>query len=135
MTALSNHLENELLDHILRNAAYTTPGTEIWVALYTDSQGDSDSGTEVVTTSAYVRINVTVWDAPAAGATENTNEIDFGTASGGNWGTVTSVGIKDSSTSTGTNNLLLYGDLDSPKVVNDGDGFKFAAGALDVTLA
>ncbi len=36
MTALSNFLENELIDHILRNGAYTTPGTEIWIALYTD---------------------------------------------------------------------------------------------------
>ena len=133
MSAISNYLENELLDHILRDGAWTTPGTEIWLALYTDSQGDSDSGTEA-TGNAYVRINVTAWDAPSGGATENTNEIDFGTASGGNWGTITSVGIRSSSTTSGTDNLLLYGDLDSAKVVNDGDGFKFAAGAVDVTL-
>jgi len=134
MAALSDYLENELIDHILRDGAYTTPSTEIWVALYTDSQGDADSGTEVPTTDAYVRINVTAWDAPSDGDTENTNEIDFGTASGGNWGTITSVGIKDSSTTSGDDNLLIYGDLDSAKVVNDGDGFVFAAGALDVTL-
>ena len=133
MTALSNYLENELIDHILRNGAYTTPGTEVWLALYSDSQGEADSGTEIATGS-YARINVTAWDAPANGDTENTNEESFPTASA-NWGTITSVGVKDSSTSTGTDNLLIYGDLDSPKTVNNGDTFKFAAGALDITLA
>ena len=131
MTALSNYLENELIDHILRNAAYSSPGTAIWISLYTNSQGDSDSGTEV-SGSGYARIQCTGWDAPSNGATANTAEIDFGTASGGAWGTITSVGIKDSSTA---GNLLFYGNLDSPKTVNDGDGFKFAAGDLDVTLA
>jgi hypothetical protein len=134
MTALSNALENALINHLLRNSQHTTPGTNVWIALYTDSQGEADSGTEV-SGNGYARIQVTGWDAPSNGATANTAEIDFGTASGGNWGTITSVDIRDSSTSSGTDNPLLYGDLDSPKVVNDGDGFKFAAGDLDVTLA
>ena len=134
MTALSNYLENELIDHILRNAAYSSPGTDVYIALYTDTQGDSDSGTEV-NGNGYARVNVTSWDAPTNGATANTAEIDFGTASGGAWGTINSIGIKDSSTTSGADNLLFHGSLDSPKTVNDGDGFKIAAGDLDVTLA
>lgn len=131
MSAISNYLENALINHILRNTPYTSPGTAIWIALYTDTQGDSDSGTEV-SGSGYARENVSSWDAPSNGATANTAEIDFGTASGGAWGTINSVGIHDSSSA---GNLLFHGALDSPKTVNDGDGFKFAAGDLDVTLA
>lgn len=133
MTAISNYLENELLDHVFRNAAYTSPGTAIWVALYTNSQGDSDSGTEV-SGGSYARVQVTTWDAPSNGAIANTSDITFTTASA-SWGTVVSVGIKDSSTSTGTDNLLYYGDLTSSKAVGNGDTFKFNAGDLDITLA
>lgn len=133
MTDMSNYLENALINHVLRNTAYTTPGTDVWVSLYSDSQGDSDSGTEIATGS-YARVNVTSWDAPSNGATANTADITFPQATA-NWGTVVSVGIKDSSTTTGTDNLLLYGDLTSSKTVNNGDTFKFNAGDLDVAFA
>lgn len=136
MTALSNYLENALLNHVLRNTGYTSPATNVWIALYTNSQGDSDSGTEV-SGGAYARIRVQGtggWDAPSNGATANTSDITFPTASA-SWGTVTSVGIKDSCSTTGSDNLLFYGDLTSAKTVGNGDTFKFNAGDLDVTLA
>lgn len=133
MTAMSNYLENELIDHVLRNAAYSTPGTDVWVALYTNSQGESDSGTEA-SGGSYARVNATSWTAPSNGATDNSAAITFPQATA-NWGTINSVGIKDSCSGTGTDNLLLYGDLDSPKTVNNNDTFQFAIGDLDVTFA
>ena len=132
MTAMSNYLEDELIDHVLRNAAFSTPGTDIWISLYSDSQDEADGGTEIATGS-YARVNVTAWDAPSNGVTANTADITFPTASA-NWGTVASMGIKDSCSGTGTDNLLLYGDLTSSKTVNNGDTFKFNAGDLDVTF-
>ena len=33
MSALSTYLENKLVDHVLRNTAYTTPGTSVYVGL------------------------------------------------------------------------------------------------------
>lgn len=133
MTAISNYLENALLNHIFRNTAYTSPGTAVWVALYTTAQGDSDSGTEV-TGGSYARVQVQgtgAWDAPSNGAIANTSDITFPTASA-SWGTVVSVGIKDDSVS---GELLYYGNLTSSKAVGNGDTFKFNAGDLDITLA
>ena len=138
MTAKGNYLENAILNHVLRATDHTSPGTNVWIALYTSTQGDSDSGTEV-SGGSYARERVQgtgMWDAPAtgAGATANTAEIAF-TQATGSWGTVQAVSIKDSSTATGTDNLLYWGALTSNKTVNSGDTFKFNAGDLDVTEA
>lgn len=134
MTAKSNYLENAIINHVLRNTAYTSPGTNVYVALYTNTQGDSDSGTEV-TGGSYARVacaGTSNWDAPSNGATANTNDITFPQASA-SWGTINSVGLKDSSTTSGSDNLLYHGSLTSAKTVNNGDTFKFNAGDLDVT--
>lgn len=57
--------------------------------------------------------------------------MDF-TASGGNYGTVTHVGIFDAVTS---GNLLWHGALSASKVIDDGDTLSFAVGNIDLTLA
>lgn len=132
MTEFSDYLETELLDHILRNAAYSSPGTNVWIALYTNQQGDADSGTEV-SGGSYTRVQCTAWDAPSGGQTANTNAITFPEASG-SWGTVNSVGIKDSSSATGTDNLLFYSSLSAAKTVDSGEIFQFNAGNLTVQL-
>lgn len=128
MTAKSNYLENKVIDHILRNTAYSTPGTSIYIALYTTDPGEADGGTEV-SGGSYARVQCTGWDAPSNGATQNTAAITFPTATA-NWGTVTHVGIRDASSA---GNLLYYGALAVSKTVNDGDIFEFLAGALDVS--
>ena len=136
MAAKSNYLENAILNHVLRATSYTSPGTNVWIALYTSAAvGDSDSGTEV-SGGSYARERVQgtgMWDAPAlgAGATANTAEIAF-TQATGSWGTVQSTAIFDDSVS---GILLYHGVLTSPKTVNSGDTFKFNAGDLDVTEA
>lgn len=130
MAALSDYLENALLSHILRNTAYTSPGTSVYVSLWTTNPTDAGNGTEA-TGGSYARVQVTSWDAPSGGATANTGAITFPTATA-DWGDITHVGIHDASTA---GNLLFHGALDSPKTVDNGDVFQFAAGALDVTLA
>jgi hypothetical protein len=136
MSDLSDVLENALLNHVLRDTAYTPPGTNVFIALYTSATSDTGGGTEV-SGGSYARVRVQgtgAWDAPSNGATANTAEIAFPQASA-SWGTITHVAIKDSSTSTGSNNHLWHGALTSPKAVGNGDTFKFSAGDLDVTLA
>ena len=128
MAAMTDYLENELIDHVLRNLAYTSP-TTVYAALFTAAPGEAGGGTEV-SGNAYARTAVT-FGAPTAGATDNTADVTFPTASGGNWGTVTHVAIFDASTA---GNMLLYGALTASKVVNDGDTFKFNTGDLDVTF-
>lgn len=127
MAAMTDYLENELIDHVLRNAAYTSP-TTVYAALFTAAPGEAGGGTEV-TGGAYARTAVT-FGVPTAGATDNTADVTFPTATA-NWGTITDVAIFDASTA---GNMLLYGALTASKVVNNGDTFKFNTGDLDVTF-
>ena len=46
MSALTNFLENELLDHTLGVASYTAPST-VYLSLYTSNPTDADTGTEI----------------------------------------------------------------------------------------
>lgn len=145
MSAMSDYLENKLVDHIFRNRSYTVPST-IYIALFTAAPSDSGGGTEV-SGGSYARVQVgpsdTAWaatqggtpSAPSSGTgglTDNGAAITFATPSA-NWGSITHFGIFDASTS---GNLLFWGALTTPKTVNNGDPApSFATGALDVTLA
>jgi hypothetical protein len=144
MSAFSDYLENKLVDHILRNTAYTMP-TTIYVGLYTAAPSDSGGGTEVQGGS-YARVQVgpstTAWTATQGGTagassgtggqTANAADITFPSPTA-NWGLVTHFGLLDALT---TGNLLFHAALTSSKVVNSGDAApKFLAGALTITFA
>lgn len=128
MSELSNDLETKLINQVLRNTAYTRP-TTVYVALYTDNPTDADVGTEV-TGGSYARQSV-AFGAPSDGATDNSSDITFPTATA-DWGTVTHVGLHDA---VSGGNLLFHSPLAASKVVSNGDTFKFNAGDLDVSLA
>jgi len=130
MSAFSNYLEDKLINHILRNTAYTTPGTSIYVALYTQDPTDAGGAGEV-SGNNYQRVQVSAWNAPSNGATYNTNEIAFPQASG-TWGTISHVAIFDALT---VGNLLFHGQLTTSKLIELGDTFKFPAGDLDISVA
>lgn len=131
MSGKSDFLENELLDHVLGNAAYSAPAT-VYIALFTATPSDTGGGTEV-TGGSYARAsvtnNATNWPAASGGAKANGTEILFTTATA-NWGTVTSFGIFDASTA---GNLIYWGDVSPSKVINSGDTARFAVGDLDIT--
>jgi hypothetical protein len=126
MSSFSDYLENELLDHVFRNAALTSPSA-VYLALYTVAPTDAGGGTEV-SGSGYAREEIT-FGAASGGAISNTAAVEF-TASGGNFGTVVAVGIFDASTS---GNLLAWDGITSAEV-NDGDTISFAIGDIDITL-
>lgn len=128
MSAASNHAETNLLKWSLTTDSVTRP-TTWYVALFTSDPTDAGSGTEV-SGNAYARTSVTfsVTDDTAS----NTGNVTFPTASGGNWGTVSHIGIYDASTS---GNLWYHGSLTASKVVNNGDTFQITTGNLDITLA
>lgn len=131
-TAMSDFLENELLDHVLGNSAYTAPGT-VYIALYTVTPSDTGGGTEV-SGGSYARQavtnNLTNWPAASGGSKSNGVDIDFGTATA-NWGTIVAVAILDAATA---GNFLFWGALTASKTVNNGDGFKFLATKLSVAF-
>lgn len=126
---LANYLKAALLDHILLNTAYTTPGTNVYVSLYVNDPQADDSGTEV-TGGNYARVQLTTWDQPVPGSRDNTSVITFTTASA-DWGLLTHIAIHDASSS---GNLLLFGSLDASVQIDDGDQFKISAGDLVAAL-
>ena len=131
MSALSDFLEDELLDHILDGASWSSPAS-VYVSAHDTSPLDDGSGNEI-SGNDYARVQMTGgFDAASGGATANTAAITFPPANGGNWGTISHIGIWDASTN---GNLLLHGALDDSVVINDGDTLEIAAGDLDVTLA
>ena len=135
-TDMTDYLETEVLEHIFKNTAIFASPTAVFIALYTADPGETGAGTEVANANGYARESVgttgTEWTL-TANAVTNLSDIDFGAASGGNWGTITHTAITDSATWGGGNHLL-NGALTASKVVNDGDSFKFAAGDIDVTF-
>ena len=125
---MSNFLENELYDHVLRNAAYTSP-TNLYVSLHTADPTDAGTGTEV-SGGSYARTAVTM-GAPTNGSGTNSADVQF-PQSTADWGTVTHIGIWDATTS---GNMLFHTPLDTNKNITTGDVFKIAAGSLTVTFA
>jgi hypothetical protein len=154
MAALSNFLENKLIDFLFRgqalgitgaSAASGTGPTTIYVALYTSSPTDAGGGTEV-TGGSYARVAVTSslanWagtqsagsttaSSGTSGTTSNNNAITF-PAPTANWGTVVAAALLDASTG---GNILAYGALTNNKTINNGDAApSYPAGALTFQL-
>jgi len=137
MADLSDFLENTIINHILRNQAYT-PATAIYVALFTADTGlEADAGVSgEVSGGSYARQAVTL-AAASGGASSNSGDIAFPTATG-DWGEITHAAIVDHETNVtwGTNvHVLMWHALTAPKTVNTGDTFKILEGDLDVTIA
>lgn len=146
MAAMSNYLENKLVDHCLRGVSFTAP-TGIHVALFTADPTDANSGTEVSggnyaraalapSTSNWASTGgATTTTNPSAGTlgeTSNNLAITFNTPSA-SWGTVTHFGIYDASTG---GSLLFHGALTAPKTIGATDPApSFAISALKLTFA
>lgn len=135
--ALTTFAANELLDHLFSVTSYTMPAN-IYIGLFTSAPTDaytsgSPTGTEV-SGSAYARVEIlaTMLVAAASRAITTDEDITFAAASGGNWGTITHVGIFDASTN---GNLLWWSALTASKTVNDGDIFEITAGNFDAAFS
>jgi hypothetical protein len=142
MTAASNYLEKKVLDHVLRNTAYSQP-SGLWLALFNNTSGNAatnlEAGTLTDETStsgtAYVRKTI-AFDAatgtnPTVALSTATVTFDAATA---DWGTITHVAIMDSVTA-GAGNVLFYGAVTTSKTIQTGDTFQVTAGNLTIALA
>tara|TARA_Y100000004_G_C8731071_1_gene334325 strand:+ start:18 stop:458 length:441 start_codon:yes stop_codon:yes gene_type:complete len=146
MSALTEYLENKLINHVFRNVAYTTPGTSIYVGLigYYESGGSNgleqglkpyNAANKELSGGSYARVQHTDWRSPytigTSGVIDNNTAVTFPTATG-NWGMVSGVIIADASTE---GNVLMHGALTTPRDVKSGDVFKFNANDLDITFS
>jgi len=130
MAALSDHAENLLLNYLMTGTSVTRP-TNWYVALYTGAPSDAGGGTEL-SGSGYARQTIDFDVATGTGGTtDNSADVVF-TAAGGDWGTITHIGIHDAATS---GNLLWHGAMSTSKTVTDGDSLQFSAGNVDLTIA
>jgi hypothetical protein len=150
MAAYSDYLKNKLIDHLFRSSTFSKPSA-LAIALCTVAPVDSDTGAltgkEVTNANGYARVAVSPsdsnWEATqggivgdssgTTGITRNVNSVVFPAATGSGWGTITHVAIVDNST-YGAGNLLLWGALDNPEVVNSGDNFQFSVSALAIEI-
>jgi hypothetical protein len=79
-----------------------------------------------------IRCSGSNWYEPTTGSTTNLNDIIFYSPPIPNdWGRITHVVIFDALTS---GNALFWGKLRSPIYITAGDGLKFEAGSVDITL-
>lgn len=143
MSAMTDYLENQLVDHIFRTASFSKPSV-LAIALFTAAPGEAGGGTEVAGGS-YARVQLNPADANwnatqggtvgassgSSGLTDNASDITF-PAPTADWGQVTHFAILDAASG---GNMLMYGALTTAKTVNNGDPApKFTAGDLDITF-
>lgn len=131
MSSFSNFLANKVIDHMLRNQAYTPPAV-VYVALFTAADGlEANAPTAEVSASGtgYARKAVTL-AAAANGVTTNSADVLFDAASA-NWGTITHAAIMDAATA---GNVLMWVELSAAKTIEATDVFVITAGNLDITL-
>lgn len=144
MSAMSNFLENALVDQLFRGQSAPTTST-LYVGLLTSAPSDAGGGTEV-SGGSYARVSVssslanwagtqsagsTVASSGTGGQTSNNAAITFPTPTAG-WGTVTHFGIYDAASN---GNLLFYGQLTIAKTINEADTVTFPAASLSITFA
>lgn len=144
MAAMSDYLENKLIDALFRAQAYTMPAN-VYLALFTAAPSDTGGGTEV-TGGSYARVAVVSalanWAGTQAAGSTSASSGNTGTTSNNaaitfpaptaNWGTITHFALMDAAT---VGNVLFQGALNTSKTVNSGDAApQFAAGALSIQL-
>lgn len=130
MAALSNYLENEIIDWLMRGQSYSPPA-DLYIALYTTAPTAAGGGVEV-SGGSYARVAVvssladwagtqgagtTTASTGTSGTTSNNNNITYPTPTAA-WGTVVAFGVMDASTG---GNLLFFANLTTAKTINNGD--------------
>lgn len=143
MAAMSDYLENKIIDQVFRGQAYSFPAT-LYVGLFTAAPSDTGGGTEA-SGGSYSRASVaaslanfagtqgagtTVASSGTTGTTSNNGSITFATPTA-SWGTVVAFGIFDAASG---GNLLFYGTLTISKTINPGDTVTFPAASLSIQI-
>ena len=136
MAAMTDYLEGRLGDHVLNGVEFppTTSGT-VYLGLFSGAVSDSlTSGGPSegkVDGNGYARVSVVSgWThGPASGEFINASTLQFPTASGGSWGTISGIAVFDAISG---GNALLQGLLTVAKIVDDGEAAQFASGAIQI---
>lgn len=145
MAALSDYLENKVIDWLLRGQTFAPPAT-IYVGLFTTNANDANAGAVEVAGGSYARAAVTsslvnwagtqgpasaVASSGTSGTTSNNGAISF-PAPTASWGTITGFATFDAATG---GNEFFYAAMTTSKTVNSGDPAPiFPAAALSFQI-
>ena len=129
---LALYAENKILELLVGKTAFATPTT--YIGLFTTICDEDGANGVEASAGNYVRKSTAGadWEAAAAGAIQNANDITFIECAAGNWGTIVGIGIWDAESA---GNLLVWAPLGANKVVDIGDTFRLEAGDIDLTAA
>jgi len=128
--SFTNTYENHVMNYVFTSTSVTRP-TAWYIALFTSDPTDTGSaGTEVSTGTGYARTSVTF--SVTGDTASNSAAVEFPAASGGNWGTITHIGVM---TASSAGDMIVHSALTTSKAINDGDVFRIPTGDLDITLS
>lgn len=124
--SLSNIYETTTLEWLLTATSVTRP-TAWYLALYTDSPGEGNTGTEV-SGGSYARQSgaFTVTGNTAT----NSAAVEWPAATA-DWGVITHMAVFDAETG---GNMMIYGALNTAKDIATGDILRLPIGELSITL-
>ena len=130
MSAASDYLENKLLDHVLKNTAYSQP-TNLYLGLFTADTGlEANSPSAEISGGSYARETV-AFAAASSGSAATSATVTFPTATA-TWGTISHVAVMDAASA---GNVLFWGAVTTSKTIESGDTFQVSSGNLTISLA
>lgn len=130
MGAFSNYLEDQLVNHTLRNVVYT-PAATVYLALFTSTatlaELEANTISHEVTGGTYTRQTVS-FAASSGGASSNSATVTFSNLPAT---TLNFIAVMDASTA---GNILYYVQMSAPTTVSAGDGYQINAGGFVIQL-
>lgn len=128
-TSISDHLRNELLDHILSAATFTA-GATLYMALCTAAPTSSSTGSTITEPSGnnYARLAITnnATNFPAASGGSKSNGVTFTHATpSGSWGSITHYALCDASSA---GNVYFFGAVDTAMTPTSGETVQWSSG-------
>lgn len=135
---MSDYLETQIYNHLLRTNTWSKPSA-LYFGLTSGIPVSSNTGSNVPEFgfgAGYARVNYGApadsgWSVKAADAAGNNNlVIQFPDASA-QWGTASGFFIADASTA---GNMLMWGSLTTPKLIQVTDAPRFTSGTLSVNF-
>jgi hypothetical protein len=127
---MTTYFEQKVLNSALRGQAFG-PISTVYAGLFKTAPTDAGGGQEV-SGGGYARKSATFAEPVKEtdkSVCRNSDEIDFGAAAA-DWGKITHAAIFDGQTG---GNMLYYEALKSPKLIEEADSLRFAAGSLTIS--
>lgn len=139
----SNAHETKVLNYWLGKSFTSTASANVFLRLYNSTVNDTVTGaTDQVGTGThnYTQLSVTNssanWtNSTSGGSKTNKTTLTFTPSSGAStgWGTIKSMSIATSNSTTATDNIIYWADLTVNQTVSQGNTVRFSTGAIVIT--